>query len=95
MMVAAGILINMRIIILIQTMIILVGAYYVYTLSSISDTKVESDSIISVEVVQPEVVTGTDEPESLLVPPAEQVPVSRGNDAGMEYPIPDVEFQAQ
>lgn len=86
----------MRIIILIQTIIIIVGAYYVYTLSKGAAEQEGADSAISIEVVETPAPTSPQEVEAeVSASTTADVPVSGGNDAGMEYPTLDTEVFPQ
>lgn len=89
----------MRIIIVIQSIIIIVGAYYVYTLSKGIETPedTDTDSEISIEVV--ETITPPSEEDvttsETLASSSAELPVLGGNDAGMEYPTIDGEVFPQ
>lgn len=86
----------MRIIIIIQSLIILVGAYYIFTLS-------QADPVTSnpVLVTPPQATPNNYVPPSSNPPVVESVPVTASSsisgpsDAGMEYPILDSEVHAQ
>lgn len=88
----------MKLIIIIQTLIIIAGAYYVYLLSNKDEVIVEPVTETSVPVVEP----GT--PREGYTPPTENPPadpnelnsaVTGHSDVGMEFPIPDEELQSQ
>jgi hypothetical protein len=87
----------MKLIIIIQTLIIIAGAYYVYLLSNPKEI-VEPVSETSMPVVEP----GT--PRQDYTPPTENPPadpttlnseVTGHSDVGMEFPIPDEEIQVR
>jgi len=88
----------MKLIIIIQTLIIIAGAYYVYLLSNKDEVIVEPVAETSMPVVEP----GT--PREGYTPPTENPPadpnelnseVTGHSDVGMEFPIPDEELQSQ
>ena len=88
----------MRIIIIVQSLIILVGAYYIYTLSQavpVETTplpiRVESSPINEREGYVPP----TENPPGVDTAMTATSSVSGPNDAGMEYPILDTEIHVQ
>ncbi len=80
----------MRIILIIQSLIILAGAYYVYTLTRAPEepTGQESTSNINIEVKREDETeqTNTEEASSNT---NDDVTVEGHNDLGMEFPMPD------
>jgi hypothetical protein len=93
----------MRAIILIQAIIIVLGAYYIYTMSHA--VKVEQSPVPVVQMipatttneVHPGYVPPTTQPPSDVPPATTSKSVIKGpNDAGMEYPTnPDVNYPDQ
>jgi len=84
----------MRLVLIVQSLIILAGAYYVYTLSRPTPTEpVGENSAPPSEIqIQVESTAGTDEQanEPAPEPAAGEVIITEGhNDLGMEFPIPD------
>lgn len=81
----------MRLILIIQSLIILAGAYYVYTLTRTPEepTGQESTSNISIEVKREDEVTETSAEEVSNSTNDEDVTVEGHNDLGMEFPMPD------
>lgn len=90
----------MKVIILVQSIIIVLGAYYLYTLRE-QVSEVPTNATLELMPVIPPNRDG-------YVPPTEQPPVEvteasasttemigGPNDAGMEYPIQDAELQAR
>ena len=90
----------MKIIILIQSIIILVGAYYIYTLPQ-AKTVVESAptvQIVPVDTVREGYVPPTTQPprdESVTTETSASSNISGPSDVGMEYPIMDEGIQVQ
>ncbi|MFN3188539.1 MAG: hypothetical protein ACK42D_03315 [Candidatus Paceibacteria bacterium] len=92
----------MRIVLIIQSLIILLGAYYVYTLtrtSSDSSNEEVSSSNIEVEVrreITPSVVNESDDEDNTAQMNGGGIIVTEGhNDLGMEFPIPDDENELE
>ena len=88
----------MKLIIIIQTLIIIAGGYYVYLLSHPKETVVAPAPATTMPVVEP----GT--PREGYVPPTANPPadpttldseVTGHSDVGMEFPTPDEDMQAQ
>jgi hypothetical protein len=88
----------MKLIIIIQTLIIIAGAYYLYVLNNDTEVIVEPVAETSMPVVEP----GT--ARQGYTPPTENPPadpnelnseVTGHSDVGMEFPIPDEEIQVQ
>ena len=86
----------MRTIVIIQAIVILIGAYYIYTLSHVRDDEQNSgnDANDLSELVAPIELPSSDNEETASVPSApagipEDLEGLTGNDLGMEYPILD------
>jgi len=84
----------MRIVLIIQSLIILLGAYYVYTLTRTPASEDdENDSNITVEVRRESFDSDTNKQESEVMPETntnDGVIIQDGaNDLGMEFPVPD------
>ncbi len=88
----------MKLIILIQTLIIIVGAYYVYLLSHSTEVIVEPVPPVSAPIVSPGTVREGYTPPTAN-PPADpnelNSEVTGHSDVGMEFPTPDAELQVQ
>ena len=89
----------MRIIIIIQSLVTLLGAYYIYTLSY-TVTVSETPPVMQVERRVP--TTAAEYVPPATNPPAESADTASSsagasgpNDTGMEYPIMDDSIQAQ
>lgn len=92
----------MRTLLVLQSLIIIAGAYYVYTLAHTED---ERPSTISEPVVSIESVAApdTDRGSQVETQPIDDLPrdnqppenMPLGNDIGMEFPIPDNEADLQ
>lgn len=89
---------SMKLIIIIQTLIIIAGAYYVYLLSNATEVIVEPVPEVSMPVVE------KGEPRDGYTPPTENPPtdpatlnseVTGHSDVGMEFPTPDEDLQSQ
>ncbi len=88
----------MRFILLLQSLVIIAGAYYIYTLRQGGDASVESP--IGEEVTHDvfEVASTTTPPEAVpIATTTPDLPIAGPNDAGMEWPILEAEqgLQAQ
>jgi hypothetical protein len=86
----------MRAVLVIQSLIILGGAYYVYTLTRPPAVTPASTPSVVVPEVPPaveradETPTATTTPDEVLVSSSSAVIITEGdNDLGMEFPIPD------
>ena len=88
----------MKLIIIVQTLIIIAGAYYVYLLSNPTEVVVEPAPPTPAPYVEP----GTPRPG--FTPPTSNPPidpdiassaVTGHNDVGMEFPTPDEEIQVR
>jgi len=87
----------MRTLILIQSLIIVAGAYYIFTLAHTNDnalprpvTETNGTNDIVIEIDEtPDLPHDQSLNESANTPVA---PLPVGNDIGMEFPIPDDEF---
>ncbi|MBY0538305.1 hypothetical protein K2P47_02815 [Patescibacteria group bacterium] len=88
----------MKLIIIIQTLIIIAGAYYVYLLSNPKEVIVEPVPEASVPVIESDSVREGYTPPTVN-PPADPATlnseVTGHSDVGMEYPIPDEEIQVR
>jgi len=92
---------NMRIILIIQTLIILAGAYYIFTLSQTS--KLEgSPNLITTPIIKDKIVPENETPEingtikdDLPTSSSTGVKNNSANDYGMEYPIVDKDPQVR
>ncbi len=84
----------MKIILIIQAIIIVLGAYYIYTLR-----QSPNESVVVEPVVTPEPLPETPQPSVPTSTPTEPVPVeseiSGPNDAGMEWPIIEGELESR
>jgi hypothetical protein len=87
----------MKLIIIIQSLIIIAGAYYVYTLSHTTEVIVESAPTIKMNIEPGMVREG-------YTPPTENPPVdpvkadsevTGHSDVGMEFPIPDENIEVR
>jgi hypothetical protein len=87
----------MKLIIIIQTLIIIAGGYYVYLLTN--KTEVVAEPVPTIEMDVAPVA-----PREGYVPPTENPPmdpveakseVTGHSDVGMEFPVPDEEIQVQ
>ena len=90
--------IRMKLIIIIQSLIIVAGAYYVYTLSHSQDVIAEPMPTDAAPLVMPGM------PREGYTPPTENPPadpnelnseVTGHSDVGMEFPVPDEEIQVR
>lgn len=88
----------MRIVLIIQSLIILLGAYYVYTLTRPSFEATDREtatSTIEINELQREAAedtTAEDEDNVTVQQDADGVIIMEGhNDMGMEFPIPDAD----
>ena len=85
----------MRIILIIQFVIIALGAYYIYTLSNAEEVKVVP-AVAAIPVVETTKPVYREEVASTTEIKADTTTsVSGGTDVGMEYPILDGEAEAQ
>lgn len=92
----------MRTLLVIQSLIIIAGAYYVYTLAHTNDemTTTISEPVVTIES---SVAPTTDRSGEADTQPTEDLPndnqppenMPLGNDIGMEFPIPDNEADLQ
>jgi hypothetical protein len=86
----------MKIILVIQSLIILAGAYYIYTLQA---TTPDASTIPVIEEVVPVATTTIETKEEVSVEPAvvpqNRAPIAAPNDAGMEWPTLEEDVQAQ
>jgi hypothetical protein len=88
----------MKLIIIIQTLIIIAGGYYVYLLSNATEVVVEPTPTEVTPVVAPGTVREgyTPPTENPPIDPAQAGSAITGHsDVGMEYPIPDEDLQVQ
>lgn len=89
---------GMKLIIIIQTLIIIAGAYYLYLLNNEKEVIVEPVTETSMPVVEPGTVREGYTPPTEN-PPADPATLNSGvtgnSDVGMEFPIPDEELQSQ
>lgn len=88
----------MRIVIIIQSLIILAGAYYVYTLTRAPEEPAgqENTSNINIEVKREDEIAETTAEGVSDSTNDEDVTVEGHNDLGMEFPMPDDgEFEAR
>ncbi len=89
----------MKVIILIQSIIILLGAYYMYTMSQRVEVVAEPPIVEMTPMKVPDTLEGYTPPTSN--PPADETTVESGttikgpNDAGMEYPVMDGTAEVQ
>ncbi len=74
----------MRLILIAQTLIILAGAYYIYTLHSVSD--LPTNIPLSDQPKEIIVPATTSTPTNKGEPSVVDMPVATGTDAGMEWP---------
>lgn len=88
----------MKLIIIIQSLIIIAGAYYVYLLTHSTEVIVEPTPTNTMPVVEPGTVREgyTPPTENPPADPAElNSEVTGHSDVGMEFPVPDEEIQVQ
>lgn len=90
----------MRIVLIIQSLIILLGAYYVYTLTRtpVESVNDENPSNIEINVRQEEGMVNVEEEDEggVTSETSGEVIISDGpNDMGMEFPTPDDEDELQ
>lgn len=87
----------MKLIILIQTLIIIAGGYYVYLLTHEKEVPVAAEPTIEMNIE-------SDLPKDGYVPPTENPPAETivdetgpigHSDMGMEFPIPDDDLQVR
>jgi len=91
----------MRTLIIIQSLIIVAGAYYIYTLAHTRDGELEKNSDKSGMVVEIDTITEVsdeeNQSEATIITESETdiMDLPLGNDIGMEFPIPDNEADLQ
>lgn len=91
----------MRTLLIIQSLIIVAGAYYIYTLAHTRDGELEKnsgESGVGVEIATTtEVSDEENQSEATITTPSETdiMDLPLGNDIGMEFPIPDDELDLQ
>jgi hypothetical protein len=90
----------MRTILIIQSLIILAGAYYIYTLAHSTPTPVDEPAaeLLPQTDVSPASVDREDETKETTddeTAPAIGTTITGPNDAGMEFPIPDDEMMLE
>jgi hypothetical protein len=88
----------MRIIIIIQTLIILAGAYYLYSQSQ--QPEVEVSPVLTATTTTPFLegyTPPTENPPSFedVATTSDMSDITGHNDVGMEYPIPDNELEVR
>jgi hypothetical protein len=84
----------MRVVLIIQSLIILGGAYYVYTLTRLAPNESEGNNTAPLSAVQiqvePKAESGEQTSDSGPESTAGEIVVTEGhNDLGMEFPVPD------
>lgn len=90
----------MRTLLIIQALIIVGGAYYIYTLSHTNDdanSNLNENSNIIIQSSTTDSIAGAEQVDTATEVEAEadasDLPI--GNDIGMEFPIPDNEMDLQ